>query len=226
MDSIKAIEVIKTWQGEIFSGQRVLLIRFSDCNRNCSYCDTRVKIQNFVEGEYLIQDIQSIVTQNDLDLLITGGEPTIQKNIGYTKQLLENIVCRNKYVETNGCNLLDVANCNFKGNVKYIYSPKDYDNKGLNECLKFLQNIPEEKLIIKIVHGDNNISEYFLSEILRQYNIFKNVYNKEISKPIIYIMPEGKTKDEIMRSAKDAFKIANKYGVNITTRLHLIHDFY
>jgi len=228
---IKAVECIRTWNGEIFSGEKILLIRFKKCNRNCPNCDTRDKINNFVEGEYSIDEIQSNINLYNLNLVISGGEPTYGKNFDYTKILLNQIECKNKYVETNGYDLLCLYEyCKNVGNVKYIYSPKFSDDledrvikRELEKTINLLQNIQDGKLIIKVVYDEH--SGYYISELLRTVDVYRNMYKKPIPDPIIYVMPEGKTKEEVMMSAKKAFEFANKYGLNITTRMHLIHNF-
>ncbi len=43
---VRAIEVFITYQGEgPDSGQRMLLVRYKRCNRNCPWCDTEVKMR-------------------------------------------------------------------------------------------------------------------------------------------------------------------------------------
>jgi len=225
MDKIKAVECMVTWQGEVFPGKRVLLIRFKSCNRRCHYCDTQSKINNFVEGEYSLYEIQSLLTSKNLDLLITGGETTFGVNLDYTKKLLNKTTCGKKYVETNGYDLLTLyySCCIHNTNVVYIYSPKVFCNNDkwieVSKTKEFLKVIRDDELIIKIVY--NEFSEPYVREI---YNAIKD--DKNIPKPNIYVIPEGKTGDKVLLSAKEAFKFADEYNLNISTRMHLVHEFY
>jgi len=194
----------------------------------CPNCDTRNKIRNFVEGEYSLELIQSLITLKKLNLLVTGGETTFNKNLDYTKILLNQTTCEYKYVETNGYDLLTLYEyCKHNNNIKYIYSPKIFDNKDLrsekSRTEVFLKTMRTGDLIIKLVYNKFSIS--YIEELYR-FTGQIGIYTVDIpSCPAIYIMPEGKTKEEVLLSAKEAFKFANDYGLNITTRLHLIHDF-
>lgn len=224
MDKIKSVECMVTWQGEVFPGKRVLLVRFKSCNRKCSYCDTQSKINNFVEGEYSLDKIQSLLTSENLDLLITGGEPTFEANLDYTEELLNKTTCGTRFIETNGYDLIELYNrCKHNTNNIYIYSPKIFEEGDkwieVSKTKKFLKVIRDDELIIKIVY--NEFSESYVGEL---YRTIKD--DNTIPNPVIYIMPEGKTRDEVLLSAKKTFKFAGEYNLNITTRLQLVHDFY
>jgi len=224
LDKIKAVEVMKTWHGEIFSGQRVLLIRFKSCNLNCSFCDTKNKINNFMEGDYDLEEIQNRFRQQpNLGLLLTGGEPTFQSNLNYSTLLLNLIDCSFKVVETNGYGLIPLYENVNDPDVKYVYSPKFYVMNNMwekmDKLLSFLEKIGDN-LYIKLVY-DNEHTKDYLDHIHMYFSKRKIQYPKNI-----YIMPEGKTREEVIQSAKKAFRLAGEYNVNITTRLHLIHNFY
>ena len=64
MNSVKLIESCITWQGEgPDSGRRMLMLRFKRCNRNCSWCDTQVRMRNAMESDYSLHDLQLIIDQ-------------------------------------------------------------------------------------------------------------------------------------------------------------------
>lgn len=103
--------LFKSFDGEQNSfqgiGQRTLILRFSNCNLRCSFCDTRYAI--YPESTKLILTPTETIDQiNQLSdnkikkLTITGGEPLLQ-----TKELIEliRLLEQNGYltsIETNG----------------------------------------------------------------------------------------------------------------------------
>ena len=78
-------------------------IRFSGCNMNCDYCDTKYHSECFAEVS--VQDIlENKMVQNSKYFIITGGEPFVQnEEIFYLLQQLSKI--GKVEIETNGKNL-------------------------------------------------------------------------------------------------------------------------
>lgn len=231
---VKLIECMLTWQGEVFSGKRVLLLRFKNCDRCCSYCDIRNKLESSVEGEYDIDDLQKIIDKEDVGLLITGGEPTYYdpprvNNYTDTFNLLTKLNYPFAYVESNGCDLTYLyKNVELSDKIHYVFSPKvifkrrdetsdrpdllidTYNYKMVEDIIK---TIKKDKLIIKILRpgqAGNKLINYLIDNGLKQN---------------IYLMPEGNTKEKIIKNMPHVLDMAKFFGVNVTTRLHLIHDF-
>ena len=134
-DKVKLIECIRTWQGEcIDSGQAALLCRFKYCNKACKFCDTLIKMRVSKESEYSIKELQKEITENKLGIMITGGEPTIDKHFQDTLALLNKLEYTYANVETNGHQLKKLLGAvNPDKPVKYIYSPKIFDITDLEE---------------------------------------------------------------------------------------------
>jgi 7-carboxy-7-deazaguanine synthase len=98
---MKIIEIFHSIQGESSqTGKRFTFIRTAGCNLNCTYCDSR-----YAHGtgqEMSIDDIMSSITDFKCpDVLLTGGEPLLQPDIG---RLIERLHHNNYTVsiETNG----------------------------------------------------------------------------------------------------------------------------
>ena len=220
MDSIRAVEILRTFQGEISIGQRVLLIRFKKCNRNCYFCDTRLKLANLVEGEYTLKSIQKIITYENRGLLITGGEPLFDVNFDQTVSLLTELGYPFADVETNGCNLLRLYEATKdRDNIRYVYSPKDFYNGNADKLSsdEYIEKCIEtigDKLIFKIINFDHKKTLQIL-DFLKDFNISQNVY----------LMPMGKTRDEVLEAMPMTIALSKQYGFNVTTRMHLIHNF-
>lgn len=86
------------------AGQTAVFIRFTGCNLNCSYCDTKwANKENAPCTKMTAEEIISYIKKTGIkNITLTGGEPLIQNNI---KILLE-LISREKElsceIETNG----------------------------------------------------------------------------------------------------------------------------
>lgn len=94
----KITEIFTSIQGEgAHSGTPMLFIRYSGCNRNCSFCDTKYH-KSGVE-----LDIQSIVAKirnaKPRFVVHTGGEPTLQMEA--IREIIERTPNNSHHLETN-----------------------------------------------------------------------------------------------------------------------------
>lgn len=214
---VNLIECMTTWQGEgPDTGKRMVLARFKNCDKECPYCDTMVKMRNSIEAEYDIKTIDDMCQKNKAGLLITGGEPTLY--IPELISLIENTSCDTYNIETNGYALLklftNIPHDKLKL-VKFIFSPKLYRSNYLEDAIKMLSVMGERKeFFVKIVHQDNEFQEEFLKVI----DFLK--LNKKT-----YLMPEGKTKEELLTNAPAVFDKAEEYNLNVSTRMHIMYNF-
>lgn len=87
-------------QGEgINIGKTSIFIRFSKCNQNCSWCDTKDKIgQEKFSLKDIIEPINAL--KSKLPIVITGGEPMLYQN--HVLDLIELYGDRQITIETNG----------------------------------------------------------------------------------------------------------------------------
>ena len=232
---IHIVESAITFQGEMFSGQRVLLLRFKNCNRvkgvsrfakdiePCRFCDTFNKMNELEENKVSILDIQKIVDDNKCGVMITGGEPTYAKNFAETFKIIENIDS-NIQIETNGFFLVELVesvsklykdNINRMNKIKYVFSPKIFSLLELGECIEISKKLSSnDNFYIKLVYQNTAYVTKFLEEISKL-----SMNNR------IYIMPEGKTKEELLGNTQKVLDIANEYNFNFSSRLHILHNF-
>jgi organic radical activating enzyme len=229
---IHVVENILTYQGEIFSGQRCLLLRFKDCNRYygfpniggttlpCKFCDTTDKMKNLDVFEISLQEIQDIINNNRCGVMITGGEPTFSNNFIETYEILKSIESTFFNVESNGFKLVDLISSlnNQYKNIKYVFSPKIFSGVELYESknifLELINDYCNENIYIKVVYQDTPFINSFL-EYISKFSVNEK----------IYLMPEGKTKEELSSNFQKVLEVSNKYNFNITSRLHIIHSF-
>lgn len=226
MRNIRIIENFQSFQGEGPDvGKKMLFIRFKRCNRSgikgekggCPWCDTQVKMRISSEFDYPIKDIQDLVDEFNTNVTITGGEPTFSLNLSQTADIINNIKCNLFNVETNGFDLLKLINeVNKNKNVKYILSPKLFIEEDYIFYADLVNNIKDnEKVFIKLVYEDRELIIKFL-EYLKTINF--NTHR-------LYLMPEGKTKEEILEHSPIVFDACEKYLANFSSREHIIYNF-
>jgi 7-carboxy-7-deazaguanine synthase len=117
-------EIFESIEGETtFSGFPSLFIRFTGCNLRCNYCDTKYA---YSEGKFYSteQIIELIKGSNKKYIIITGGEPLIQKGI---EHLIMEIGKTDKIIiiETNGSMPID----NILGNSTIVMMDIIWKNK-------------------------------------------------------------------------------------------------
>jgi organic radical activating enzyme len=215
---IRAIQIFNSFQGEcVDSGKRMLLIRYKRCNRNCPWCDAQSLMRNSAELETTIGDIQQIIDETNNGLLITGGEPFFNLNKFSTINLINKINALLYNVETNGCELESaLKEINKKKNVKFILSPKLFDEKDLVFYFDLVNKlVNDERVYIKLVYENSENNNKFMN------------YLNEIKFPNerIYLMPEGVTIDQLITNSKIVFDAAEKFKVNFSSRDHIIYNF-
>ncbi len=230
MKSVRLIECMNfTWQAEgDDSGKKMLLTRFKYCNRAhgylennglhaCKFCDTITKMKIQSESEYYIKDLQMMIEENNLGLMISGGEPGFGLNLQSTINLVNLTKSYLYNIETNGCNLEKLIDgINKNKNVKYSLSPKIFDENDYIFYVDLIEKIKvNEKVIIKLVYEGTEFNNRFLNFL--EECMFNN--NR------IFLMPEGKTKEELIMNSPKVFDVAEKYKTNFSSRDHIIYGF-
>lgn len=95
----RIVEIFETLQGEGFNtGMPSIFIRFGKCNLACPWCDTNY---NQFETKTLAEIMATVRGFSARNIIITGGEPTIQPNL---ERLLDVLKAEGYFIaiETNG----------------------------------------------------------------------------------------------------------------------------
>ncbi|HHW7569478.1 TPA: 7-carboxy-7-deazaguanine synthase QueE [Mannheimia haemolytica] len=127
------VEIFESLQGEGFNtGMPAIFVRFGKCNLTCPWCDTNY---NQFEQWTLSDILAKVRDYSAKNVIITGGEPTIQPNLS----LLLNQLKKEGYflaIETNG--LKEVP-----AQIDYIAtSPKRmYQEKYQRRCIEFANEV-------------------------------------------------------------------------------------
>lgn len=211
MNTYKIAEMFSSINGEgTHAGQLAFFVRFTGCNLNCSYCDTKwANVPNAEYTEMTEDEIRSEVQKSGIsNVTVTGGEPLIQPNI---VPLLETLCGDGRYVEIETNGSADVSEVlKIKGNRPALTMDYKLPSSGMESFMR-TENfvLLEAKDTVKFVSGSLADLERAL-EIIRKYGL--------IGKCAVYISPVfGKLKPaEIVD-----FMLSNKLnGVNVQPQMH------
>jgi len=141
---LKVVDMFYSIQGEGTQvGVPAIFIRLYGCNLTCTFCDELLH-----KGEYESLDFDAVLERikvyPSMNVIITGGEPTIYDLNGFIEYLQAHMY--SVAVETNGFNFSNIANANW-----VTYSPKDWtkiEKNGYDE-VKFVvgKNSDVEKIL-------------------------------------------------------------------------------
>lgn len=219
--SVRLIENFISWQGEgIDSGRPMIILRFKTCNRKCPWCDTSVKMRISAEAPHQLSDIQDTINSTNAGLLITGGEPTVNRHFDETIMLLNELDYPIANVETNGFRLRDALDAvdNSKP-VKFVFSPKIFDHKDWEFARETLKSVSKFKnVFIKIVYENNAFIESFLDVINLEHRELKWDHR-------VWLMPEGTNRTELIKNSRNVFDACEKHGLCFSSRDHIIYGF-
>ena len=214
-------EIYPAVQGEGLHKNPAVFVRVWGCNLRCGWnkrkdgrtqCDTPYAV---FEGKDILTDIGDIIKKikkySPKHVVFTGGEPTLLQFalLQIFKELPDYFI----EVETNGTiNILK----EFAEKVhQFNISPKLKSSNQWNESgsqrinVKALQTFPQEKSIFKfVITSRKDISE--IQEITRSLCI------------PIYLMPQGETRQQIIRNLPLVLNLCLQYGYGFTNRDHII----
>lgn len=228
-------EIFDTIQGEGRNlGRPVVFARLSDCNLKCSWCDTpqtwaftpeRAAVHD--EGIVYDKDVEQTYIEvgeavKNIDgypikrLVITGGEPLMQqKAIG---NLIKGLREENEEywveIETNGTiapnpELLELVN-QFNVSAKLANSGNPEKVRHKSKALETFAQC--EKADFKfVVFGEDDLPE--ILQLVEEYNI---------PHERVFLMPEGRTPEEVKAHQHELVELAKKENFNVTTRLHVL----
>lgn len=104
MSEFRIVEIFESLQGEGYNtGMPAIFVRFAGCNLNCTWCDTNFRQFTRFTLDELMTKIQEYKSNN---IIITGGEPTMVKNLSL---LLRPLKAKGYFIamESNGLGKVD-----------------------------------------------------------------------------------------------------------------------
>jgi len=220
--TVSLIENFTSYQGEgPDSGRGMVILRFKTCNLKCPWCDTYVKMRISAESPHKLSDIQKTIDETRSGIMITGGEPTVPKHFDETLMLLNNLRYTIANVETNGFNLEGLLkNATRTANIHFVYSPKIFDANDLKRAIDKSKDVLKyDNVYIKIVFEDNTLINTYCEWLSSYIDRRRSYYNK------IWLMPEGATREDLIKNSSMVFDSCEKYGFNFSSRDHIIFNF-
>ena len=194
-DKLFVTSIFYTLQGEgPYRGEPAVFVRLAKCNLACSFCDTyfdggdwltfdqlEIRIFNAV-GDYFDGPVPEWF-EKKVGLVITGGEPMLQKNLGLFLEKMQTYFAWTQ-IESNGILVQDIPE-----STTLVVSPKCMEKN--NKAVKYLQPSPEmlaRANCLKFVMSADQDSPY--SSVPEWAHDFKgkvfvspmNIYNKEPQK--------------------------------------------
>jgi 7-carboxy-7-deazaguanine synthase len=210
-----------TIQGEGLSfGKPAIFLRLHLCNLRCSWCDTpytwnRQDERFWSEPERwsLEKTIEEISKFPCKRLVITGGEPTLQRNA--LDKLIDMLDEDWKIeIETNGT--LEPTETMIKRNVQINCSPK-IENSGNPKELRYRTNV------LKKINGiTNSIFKFVVNKPEDLEEIEKIIKECEIDEEKIVLMPEGITQEDIAEHGRLISELCKEKGWRLIPRLHIM----
>lgn len=171
-DKLFVTSMFMTLQGEgPFRGEPAFFIRLAKCNLACSFCDTffddgdwltfdqiETRVEDTIDAFYKSKNVDRpqwtvhgplMGIKKKMVLVLTGGEPTIQKNIGPFLERM-NRIFKYTQIESNGIvhqpsipadtTIVISPKCTEKNGVVGKYIKPSFNNLQVASCLKFVMD--------------------------------------------------------------------------------------
>jgi organic radical activating enzyme len=147
-DKLMVTSIFYTLQGEgPYRGEPAIFVRFAKCQLSCSFCDTFFDDGDWLTTPQINQQIHTIIDQHfdsniplwanelwgmeeyplkkrNMVLVVTGGEPMLQKNIGPFLEYMSKRFDKTQ-IESNGLLVQDIPS-----STTLVVSPKCSEKNG------------------------------------------------------------------------------------------------
>ena len=201
-------EIFHSIQGEgLNAGKPAVFVRFGNCNLKCTFCDSRFtwyKTESDNREVETVEVFAEIRKYSDCKhLVITGGEPMLQQDaISAIRREFPDYYIE---VETNGsqeCRCYDDVNL-------FTVSYKTSNSGNAPYELK----TKNDKCVYKfVIRRKDDFDE--ISAVIKHYNLPPDK---------IFLMPEGVTRDEVLRKHQFVADFCAQRGYNFSTRLQILN---
>lgn len=227
-------EIFYTLQGEGVSiGRPATFMRLSGCNLTCKWCDTPYTWnwddKDYEHPEKYDRASQMVTLTNGeiakllkrlpdsalSRLVITGGEPMLQQTqiwaLWHEIVYEQKLPFRHLEIETNGTVQIRGR---YPEHVRFNVSPK-LSNSGIEYDKRINENLLDYKARAScfkfVVDTEDDMAE--VNQIVEEFRL-----NKER----IFLMPQGRTEEEITEKLGWLSDICMTLGYNLTPRLHVL----
>lgn len=212
-------ECFSSLQGEgSLTGVPSFFIRTTGCRLRCRWCDTPYASWDAEGRRFSVEELRAMVQESGLyHVVITGGEPLIQREIGALTALLRE-ASFHITVETSGtaapefdCDLLSLSPKTSNSDPEGRWATRHRRLRSdLGIARRLLERAPEYQLKF-VVRGDGDMPE--ILQIVQELGI------RESWK--VQLMPEGRSAEETEARSVVVAGLCREYGFRYTPRLHL-----
>ncbi len=202
-------------------GRRCAFIRFAGCNLSCSWCDTpyswdwdnydRAEESHPMTIEQIAAEVKKFHVKH---LIITGGEPLIQQR---PIPLIREATGCSIDIETNGTRIpkpevIEAVDL-FNVSPKLSFASDSEEMRLVDEAMTAFSDLSKQgKAIFK-----------FVAEKVEDFEEIRDIQNRyNIDDDVIWIMPEGMTKDAHLEHLAELADAVVEAGWNLTTRIHVL----
>jgi len=228
-----------TIQGEGKSvGKEVVFLRLSMCNLHCIWCDTpytwnwfgtifahpqkydRAKEECSMTTQDVLTSLRNLAERMDNKaLVVSGGEPLLQQAglVEVLKHLKLRYLKSDSWwieVETNGTiaptNQMIALVDQFNVSPKLTNSQNPDRLRERPEVMKALAALPSSTF------------KFVISSVLDVNEVEKMVKTYNIPRHRVFLMPEGRTREELGKTRKMTLELSRCLGVNFSDRLHIL----
>ncbi len=216
-------EIFHSLQGEgSLLGTSSIFVRTSGCNLRCTWCDTPYTSWQAEGTNETISDIVKKIKKYEhvRNVVITGGEPFLQAE---KISVLVNILKEHLYhvtIETAGT-LYKKTNADLLS-----ISPKLGNSTPITRDPKLALAHERKRINYDVLHmfaqEKTDVQLKFVIQRKKDLLEIEDILNKtSFQKNIVYLMPEGKTKEEIRAKEELVWNACVKYGYKYSPRLHI-----
>lgn len=227
---MKVVEDFYSLQGEgKYAGVPSYFVRTTGCNLRCAWknsdgsvtkCDTPYTSWNPEAGKNVTAEdiIKKLQLLKCTHVVITGGEPTLQRDLPDVVRQLQNagyLVT----IETNGTKFASMKHAFLSISPKLMSSYAQEENsreaqlhKANNQFVKVVKEyVKENDYQLKFVYNNSDDEEEIMS------------VQEEIGVPSdhIYLMPQGIAPEQFREKQQEMFYVCMKHAWNYTGRLHI-----
>ena len=224
--------VFFTVQGEgKYVGHPAVFLRLSACNLRCEWsngdgtttkCDTPYSSHSPEKNIKTVKEtVDAVLVHKCKKVVITGGEPMMQKNVDLLVRELVKKGCE-VTIETNGTIYRDMQVPVFWSISPKLATSCPHTSKHFEMHHKKRLNIMAVASMVKQRHQLKFVvnREEDISEIKMMLTMLKDFTGKSYDKSV-YLMPQGITQEQFDAKLPWLVEQAKFNGWNITDRLHI-----
>lgn len=218
-------EIYPCLQGEgSRAGTPSILIRTLGCNLRCEWCDTPYTSWQLEYGKYTVEDILPVLNAHPHieEVILTGGEPTLCPDLG---EIIALCIEKKKKItlETNGTRLISE---HLMRSIDLVsISPKLSNSSPADQKIKLRHDadrihLPVIQQWIDLAHGYQ--LKFVVSTAEDMQEIDALTQHLKLDKRNIYLMPEGRTEEELQHKRQWLADICIQKGFHYCERLHIV----